>query len=65
MEIIENEEILFIVVEQAKNDKERIGHTILLGKEIGSALCPVSWYHIYKKVRNINSAFLKTLYAYG
>ena len=51
VENLQGKEVLFIFVEMKKNDQERHGHTIVLGSQPDSPLCPVTWYRAHLMVR--------------
>ena len=51
VETLEGKEVLFIYIEQKKNDQGRFGHTVVLEGEPTSPICPVSWFRAHKKVR--------------
>jgi hypothetical protein len=49
------EDALFIYVEKSKTDRQRTGHSILVGTAEDQRICPIFWYNEYLKFRNNKS----------
>jgi len=48
-ETVDGKIVLFIYVLKAKNDQFSTGHTIVVGGNPESSLCPIRWYRAYKR----------------
>jgi hypothetical protein len=56
LERIEDEDVLFVYVGKSKTDKERRGHSILVGKaEHHHTICPINWFRIAEQQRPANA----------
>jgi integrase len=51
-------EVLVVLLEKRKNDKERRGHTIVIGRAPVRALCPLAWFKQYLRWRSKDSVYL-------
>jgi integrase len=51
VERLHGKRVLFVFVEKAKNDQERVGHTIVLEEDSESTICPVKWFVLHCSVR--------------
>jgi site-specific recombinase XerD len=43
----EGEEVLYVFMQKSKNDQERHGHTVLLGKAKSIGVCPIYWFKLF------------------
>jgi site-specific recombinase XerD len=43
----EGEEVLYVFIQKSKNDQERHGHTVLLGKAKNIGVCPINWFKLF------------------
>jgi site-specific recombinase XerD len=43
----EGEEVLYVFIQKSKNDQERHGHTVLLGKAKNKGVCPIYWFKLF------------------
>jgi site-specific recombinase XerD len=55
IEIIDEEEVLFVFIEKSKNDQYRRGHTLVIGKGQTLDSCPIHWYKKYSLLRDDNA----------
>ena len=62
VEVIDDQEVLFIFVEKMKNDQFRRGHTIVIGAAPHSPLCPVKWHRLYARVRRSSKSLFHSVF---
>ena len=58
-ETIDGEAVLFIFVVKAKNDQFSTGHTIVLGGDATSPICPIKWHRLYRRFAKGKHLFYK------
>jgi integrase len=51
VEKVGEEEVLFIYIEQSKNDQLRVGHTVVIPRLADKELCSVGWFELYNPRR--------------
>jgi hypothetical protein len=58
LERIDDEEVLYVFVGKAKNDQERRGHTIVVGKAAKHpTICPIHWFKVCTAMRPVSKKF--------